>query len=207
MKNVLLPLAAVALASCSPRVDSSLVERLQDTAQVAAVEMPVKKHPAPSNTTIAAVVDSILEAHPDWRQNEIKRERLRAALDSALPRALAINPAALSEIPLQLVATTRDGDKYALRFNIYDLGHDYSDDYTLDFLVITHASEAVLERMVERAIYLVRYDPADVAAGVLELPSGERGTVSARVSGEYARRVDLGGATIRRASYQRTYRD
>ncbi len=108
----------------------------QDSA-IAANTISEESQSVATHYAIANIVDSIVSANPDYLDNEIKRNRVATAIQSAIISAVSNNHNVLTEIPLTFEQLMQNGtNKYIVKFelsNIGDSGTRISNKYDIYF--------------------------------------------------------------------------
>ena len=129
-----------------------------------------------TNYAIANIVDSIVSANPDYLDNDIKRNRVAKAIQSAIISAVSNNHNVLTEIPLTFEQLMQNGvNKYIVKFelsNIGDSGTRISDKYDIYFNVFTEMTVNEASELVKDKKYHISFNSIEDVSNKLVLPSG-----------------------------------
>lgn len=125
---------------------------------------------------IANIVDSIVSANPDYLDNDIKRNRVATAIQSAILSAVSNNHSVLTEIPLTFEQLMQNGaNKYIVKFELSNIGNSgtrISNKYDIYFNVFTEMTENEASELVKDKKYHLSFRSIEDVSNKLVLPSG-----------------------------------
>lgn len=124
---------------------------------------------------IANIVDSVLTANPDYKNNDIKEKKVAKEVQSAILAAIKQDHNVLTQIPLSFEMMMQKGNKYIIKFELSTIGNSgtkISNKYDIYFNVFTEMTEEEAAELVEKQKYHLSFVSISDVNNKLVLPSG-----------------------------------